>query len=87
MNATVCEKPVVKASKPKKVTSVLRVAAGEQYVGDILLDGKNRVWRHADTIPTDVVLKALMAFARRGDSCGQVISRRDEQTYSWVVMN
>jgi hypothetical protein len=86
MNATVCEKPV-KASKPKKVTSVLRVAAGEQYVGDILLDGKNRVWRHADTIPTDVVLKVLLAFARRGDSCGQVISRRDEQTYSWVVMN
>ena len=41
MNATVCER--VKASKPKKVTTVLRVAAGEQYVGDILLDGKKRV--------------------------------------------
>ncbi|MGL4553124.1 MAG: hypothetical protein ACRC33_18315 [Gemmataceae bacterium] len=85
MNATACER--VKAGKAKKVSTVLRVAAGEQYVGDILLDGKNRVWRHADTIPADVVLKTLLAFARRGDECGQVVSRRDDQTYTWVVMN
>lgn len=84
MNATICKRAPV--AQQKKVTRVLRVAAGEQYVGDILLDRKDRVWRHADTIPTDVVLKALLVFSRMGTMAGQVVSRRDGQVYSWCVM-
>jgi hypothetical protein len=68
-----------------KVRSVLRVAQGERYVGDILIDRKGRVWRHADTIPADVVLKALVAH-RRGDARGQVVGLRDGREYSWGVL-
>ncbi|NBO90963.1 MAG: hypothetical protein EBV06_01395 [Planctomycetia bacterium] len=85
MNATAIRR--LDTTKPKKVRYVLRVAAGEQYVGDILLTVNNRVWRHADTIPTDVVLKALLAFDRRGETYGRVIGREDQQTYTWFVLN
>ena len=73
-------------AKGGRVQTVLRVAEGERYVGDILIDRKGRVWRHADTIPADVVLKALVAHRRGGEPCGRVVSLRDGRTYSWVVL-
>ncbi len=69
-----------------RVLTVLRVAQGEHYVGDILLDRKGRVWRHADSIPSDVVLKALVAHRRSHELFGQVIGLHDRRTYSWVVV-
>lgn len=72
--------------KPGRVRKVLRVAVGERYVGDILLDARGRVWRHADTIPADVVLKAMLAHNRQGDVCGRLVGLRDGQAYSWVVV-
>ncbi len=72
-------------ARAKKVASVLRVTAGERYLGDILLDRKNRVWRRADTIPPEVVLKALLARARRGDE-GGVIEARSGEVFTWFLM-
>jgi hypothetical protein len=74
-----------KKASGKRVTAVLRVAAGECYLGDILLAGA-RVWRHADTIPGDVVMKALVAHTRQRDLCGQVTSRADGGKYSWFLV-
>ncbi|MFQ3592097.1 MAG: hypothetical protein SNJ82_02780 [Gemmataceae bacterium] len=71
----------------KKVTTVLRVAAGEQYIGDILLDRRHRVWRRAVPVPADVVLKILLAFSRRGEKCGQVVGQRDGQIYTWISLD
>jgi hypothetical protein len=87
MTATLNQRSSKTPSRPKKVTTVLRVAAGEQYIGDILLDGRNRVWRRADPLPTDVVLKILLAYSRRGESFGQVSGRRDGQLYSWIRLD
>ena len=75
-----------KPAGASRVKAVLRVARGEGYVGDILIDKRGRVWRHADTIPADVVLKALVAHRRGGDGCGRVVGLRDGKVYSWVVV-
>jgi hypothetical protein len=74
-----------KQPRAGRVQAVLRVAQGERYVGDILIDRKGRVWRHADTIPADVVLKAMVA-QRRGEICGRLVGLRDGRVYSWVVV-
>jgi hypothetical protein len=78
-------KTELKQPRPGRVQAVLRVARGDRYVGDVLIDRKGRVWRHADTIPSDVVLKAMLA-RRRGDVCGQLVGLRDGRVYSWVVV-
>lgn len=70
----------------KKVTAVLRVLAGDRYLGDILLDRKGRVWRKATTLPADVVLKALVAFTRRGEQRGVVVGLKDGGEYSWYLL-
>jgi hypothetical protein len=70
----------------KKVTAVLRVTAGERYLGDILLDKKGRVWRKATTIPSDVVLKALVAFTRGASKRGEVTGLKDGGTYTWFLL-
>jgi hypothetical protein len=80
------ERPVERAQPAKRVQTVLRVSHGERYVGDILLDGDNRVWRRADTIPVDVVLKALVSYSRQGDVCGKLFSRSDGRVYLWHVV-
>jgi hypothetical protein len=87
MNATTSRKSEKAAPKSQgRIHTVLRVSQGERYVGDILLDKRDRVWRRADTIPADVVLKALLAFARQGDICGELVGRLDGRTYSWFVV-
>jgi hypothetical protein len=87
MTATLSQRPVKStADRAKKVSTVIRVAAGEQYVGDLLLDARHRVWRRAEPLPADVVLKILLAFSRRGETCGQVVGLRDGQIYSWIRM-
>jgi hypothetical protein len=75
-----------KVRRAGRVQTVLRVARGELYVGDILLDADNRVWRHATTIPADVVLKALVGYSRGGDLFGKLIGRKDGLPYYWHVV-
>ncbi|MFO0881673.1 MAG: hypothetical protein U0840_30615 [Gemmataceae bacterium] len=67
-------------------STVLRVAQEERYVGDILLNQRGRVWRHASSIPADVVLKVLVAHRRQGDLCGQFLSRLDGRNYRWFLV-
>ena len=86
MIATIGELQQQREARPGKARVVLRVAVEGRYLGDILLDGGGRVWRHADTIPADVVLKAVLANGRRGEVCGQLVGRKDGQTYSWFVV-
>ena len=68
-----------------KVRSVLRVRHDDRWIGDILIDNKQRIWRHADTIPRDVVAKVLFAFTRQADPAGAVIGRDTGWTYSWQL--
>jgi hypothetical protein len=75
-----------RTNRRTRVETTLRVSQGELYVGDILLDERGRVWRHADTIPSDVVLKALIAHTRQDDTCGTITSRSDARTYLWYVV-
>ena len=78
------EMKLVRARR-SKVRSVLRVTHSDRWVGDILIDGKQRIWRHADTIPRDVVAKILFAFTHRDDPAGAVVGRDTGWTYSWQV--
>jgi hypothetical protein len=87
MTATLSQRSSKTLSRTKKVATVLRVAAGEQYIGDILLDSRNRVWRRAEPLPTDVVLKILLAYSRRGESFGQVTGRQTGQVFTWIRLN
>lgn len=75
-----------KAVRKSRVQTVLRVSAGERYLGDVLLDARGRVWRKAGPIPADVVLKALLAFSRQGEVCGELVGRLDGRTYVWFVV-
>jgi hypothetical protein len=70
----------------KKVQTVLRVSNEGRYAGDILLDGDDRVWRHARTVPADVVLRVLHGYTRQGEVCGQLVRRSDGHTYHWFVV-
>jgi hypothetical protein len=72
--------------RQSRVQTVLRVSEGERYVGDILLDGQGRVWRHADTIPSDVVFKALVQHTRQDETCGKLVGRKDGRSYLWYVV-
>jgi hypothetical protein len=83
MIATMCEQ---RTGRRTRIQTVLRVSQGEMYVGDILLDDRGRVWRHADTIPSDVVLKAMIAHTRHEDTCGTLAGRNDNRIYLWYVV-
>ena len=79
----ILEMPKAKEKKKAgKVRSVLRVLRGGLWLGDVLLDRRGRVWRHVESVPADVVLKALAAFTR-GESRGEMVGRRDGLTYAW----
>ena len=69
-----------------RIQTILRVAVEDRYLGDVLLDANGRVWRHADTIPPDVVLKAMLAHGRRGEVCGRLVGRTDGRSYNWFVV-
>jgi hypothetical protein len=83
MSATMKER---RTRPQSRVQTVLRVSEGERYVGDILLDAEDRVWRHADTIPSDVVFKALFGYSRRDERGGKLKSRKDGRVYFWHVV-
>jgi hypothetical protein len=83
MTVNLGEMKLVRARR-SKVRSVLRVTHGDRWVGDILIDAKQRIWRHADTIPRDVVFKVLFAFTRQAEA-GAVIGRDTGWTYAWQV--
>ena len=70
----------------KKVAAVLRVSSGEWYAGDILVDRRGRVHHAADTLPADVVMKALVAYTRQKRTGGDVASRRDGEIYTWLLV-
>src|SRR4051794_23383281 len=84
--AMLIERPATRPVAGKRVQTVLRVSEGERYLGDVLLDGGNRVWRRADTIPPDVVLKILVGYSRQGEACGRVVGRGDGRVYLWFVV-
>ena len=87
MSAMMCEQGQGRQTRSQSlVQTVLRVSEGERYVGDILLDGEGRVWRHADSIPSDVVFKALVEHVRKGETCGALTARKDGRTYLWYVV-
>lgn len=75
-----------KRSKNTRARTVIRVVLGDRHVGDILLDSANRVWRHADSIPADVVLKAVFALTRRSETQGTLTGRKDGRAYEWFVL-
>jgi hypothetical protein len=81
MSTVICER-----RSGTRVQTVLRVSEGERYVGDILLDGEGRVWRHADTIPRDIVFKALVQRTRHDETCGKVKSRENGREYLWYLV-
>jgi hypothetical protein len=87
MIATFAEVRQPQQARRVRVESVLRVAVEDRFLGDILLDGDGRVWRHADTIPPDVVLKAILAHGRRGEVCGKLVGLKDGRTYSWFSVS
>jgi hypothetical protein len=86
MSLAIFEQESTSNTNKKRVQTVLRVAQNERYVGDILLDARGRVWRHADTIPSDIVLKAMLAHVRQGEPCGHLVGRLDGRSYAWFVV-
>ena len=66
---------------------ILRISQGGCVVGDVLLDGLERVLRRDAAIPRDVVLKALVLYTRRNVLLGEVVSREDGRTYAWDVLD
>jgi hypothetical protein len=85
MTAT-CELYQERTTRRTRVETILRVALDGRYLGDILLDGKGRVWRHADTIPADVVFKAMLGHNRRNELCGELVGLKDGRNYTWFVV-
>lgn len=82
----VLERPAAtEKKKAGKVRDVLRVLRGGRWLGDVLLDRKGRVWRRVESVPADVVLKAVAAFAR-GDDAGEAQGRRDGLAYTWHLV-
>ena len=72
MSAMLCEK----ASKAGKVTDVLRVSAGERYLGDVLLRGE-QVWRHVWRTAIGVLRARLRARWSRRSSSSRFVVRLD----------
>ncbi|MFO0926395.1 MAG: hypothetical protein U0736_05060 [Gemmataceae bacterium] len=66
---------------------MLRCRRASRYVGDVLLDERRRLWRRADTIPADVVLKVLIAFTRHGEVCGRLVGLTDGRAYLWHAVD
>jgi hypothetical protein len=73
----------MRRTQRSKVRAVLRVMHGERWVGDILVDARKRIWRHADAIPREIVLKVYHAFTHRADPAGAVAGRDIPWIYSW----
>jgi hypothetical protein len=73
------------ATTPKQQTgtnTILHVTRGKVFLGEIILDDRDRV-RQADRgIPKDVVLKALVLYTR-GDDLAGAIAGRDGKSYRW----
>jgi hypothetical protein len=78
-----------KPARPASVAGreILRISQGGCAVGDVLLDGLERVLRRDAAIPRDVVLKALVLYTRRHVLIGEVVSREDGRTYAWDVLD
>src|ERR1700722_10946362 len=86
---TLCKPP--RAAKQKRtrpvVSEILRISEGDFVVGDVLLDGLERVLRCDAGVPRDVVLKALVLYTRRNILIGEVVSSTNGRTYAWDVLD
>lgn len=66
---------------------ILRISEGGFPVGDVLLDGLERMLKSGAGVPKDVVFKALVLYTRRGQLIGEVVSRENGRTYAWDVLD
>ena len=80
-------KPKRRRPAPKAGCELLRISEGEFAVGDVLLDGLERVLKCVAGVPRDVVLKALVLYTRRNQLLGEVVSRENGRTYAWDVLD
>src|SRR5258708_38829943 len=67
---------------PTAGCELLRISEEGFPVGDVLLDGLERVLKRDAGVPRDVALKALVAYTRRGQLVGEVVSRENGRTYA-----
>jgi hypothetical protein len=66
---------------------LIRISEEGFPIGDVLLDGLERVLKHDGRIPRDVVLKALVLYTRCGQLVGEAASRENGRTYAWDVID
>ncbi len=80
-----------RARKPKIAPTtgreILRITEGDFVVGDVLLDGLERVLTCDAAVPRNVALKALVLYTRRNVLIGEVVSRANGRTYAWDVLD
>jgi hypothetical protein len=66
---------------------VVRVMVGSDWIGDVHLDGRNRVRSRAASVPADIVLKLLVQATRRGESDGVLVGGpKDSREFTWFVV-
>jgi hypothetical protein len=66
-------------------STIIHVARGKVFVGEIILDAQDRV-RHADRgIPRDVVLKTLVTYTRTDDVSGPLLGANGK-SYRWQLI-
>jgi len=87
MTALVMERAAARPVRAEVGLTTLRVAEGTRFLGEVLLDGSDRVWRHARNIPKDVVLKVLVAYTRQCQNFGKVTGRKDGRDYYWLAVD
>ena len=86
---TLCKPPRARQEKSTRpvVSEILRITEGDFVVGDVRLDGLERVLECDAGVPRDVVLKALVLYTRRNVLVGEVVSRENGRTYAWDVLD
>ena len=75
-------RPGMGQSRQTGTNTILHVTRGKVFLGEIILDGKDRVRQADHGIPRDVVLKALVLYTRGNDLTGS-IDGRDGKSYRW----
>jgi hypothetical protein len=79
-------RPGMGQARQTTTSTILHVTRGKVFLGEIIMDGRDRV-RHADQrIPKDVVLKALVQYTH-GDDLAGAIAGRDGKRYGWQLIS
>jgi hypothetical protein len=84
MNGTIEQTFSGGAAVAERTGTTVRVGTAAGFVGEVLLDEAERVRQHARNIPRDVVLKVLVQYTRRNETCGK-LTGRDGRAYFWHV--